>query len=59
MPGLHPGPITIATSRIDVSCIQLYTHEEADYQMILHISNVFDEGYHKIRIWATNTDVVV
>ncbi len=43
----------------DVSDLQPCTHEEADYRMLLHAANAYRNGYRKIVIQATDTDVVV
>ncbi|MES9882295.1 MAG: hypothetical protein ABW185_15600 [Sedimenticola sp.] len=49
----------MSASEIDVSAIDHCTHEEADYRMLLHASHAYQQGYRRIIIRATDTDVLV
>ncbi len=53
------GETVVSASEIDVSAIDHCTHEEADYRMLLHASHAYQQGYRRIIIRATDTDVLV
>ncbi len=44
---------------MDTSGVQPCTHEEADSRMMLHVADCVKQGYKKITIRTTDTDVVV
>ena len=43
----------------DISNIQPCNHEEADSRMILHAVDAYKQGYKRVMLYATDTDVLV
>ena len=49
----------LSPSPVDLTHLQPCTQEEADYRMMLHMTDAYHHGQRKIMIHATDTDVLV
>ena len=52
------GQNAVSSPIVDMSCL-ICSHEEADTRLLFHAFHAYNQGYRKLMVCATDTDVVV
>ena len=52
------GQNAVSSPIVDMSCL-ICSHEEADTRLLFHAFHAYNQGYRKLMLCATDTDIVV